>query len=168
MKKFIVKFAILAIWSIFAPTFGSEVLEINDLEGESISTMDLSAVKEINLRENQNPDNIIKELAKNKTLRSLKKIDLSSSNISLEALKLLKKALPNRGFVRPFVQVSGRFGCQVVCIEVDVTNTVVAHENQWELNNIIAKPGDKRIPVFYQADNSLDDEGAYLQILPRY
>lgn len=168
MKKYIVKSAFLAIWNIFPTTFGNGVLDSSDIEGKSVSKMDFSSVTEINLSATQDTYSIIKELAENKTLGSLRKIDFSRSDISIEGLKLLKSISPNRGFVRPFVQVSGRFGCQVVCIEVDVSNTTIARQNQWDLNNVIAKPADVRTPVFYQSDNTQDEEGAHLQILPRF
>jgi hypothetical protein len=168
MKGFVVKSASLAIWVFFTNVFGSGILESSAIEGQNISKMDLSSVAEINLSEAHNVDNIIIELSKNKTVKSLRKIDLSRSDVSIEALESLKKLLPKGGFVRPFVQVSGRFGCQVICIEVDVSNTIIARQHRWELNNMIAKPADERTPVFYQADNTLDEEGAHLQILPRY
>lgn len=137
-----------------------------DFECVDVKTADLSAVRAINLRDSKGVSCIIAALVENNTLRNLIHIDLANTDVSLADLKRLRDNIKSKpAFIRPMERVSSRFGNQVACIEVDISGTNLANddESRWELNNDIQIPVEQTVPIFYLATQEFGE--AHLQIL---
>lgn len=149
--------------AVAQPTFTT--LDASTLVDKNIKDMNLYNVSSINLRGCKSVGEVIDALVLNPTIRALQSIDLSNSDVSLEALKKLKEIMPQHGFIRPMERVSGRFGHQVACIEVSISGTTLAKDSdsRWELNNNIQRPVEKPVDTFYLATQEMGQ--AHLQIM---
>lgn len=153
--------------TLFQPTFTT--LEIDaSMSKDALKTIDLSYVRSINLRGCKQVNEIIETLVQNQTIRSLMNIDLSHSDVSLDALRKLKQIIPKDGFIRPMVSVSGRSGHQVACIEVSISGTDLAKDpnSRWELNNEIQRPVERFVNTFYLTTQEWGQ--THLQIVPLF
>lgn len=138
------------------------ISNINDLEKNESNYF----ITEIDLYGCKEADKLIDKIVECKKLASLQKINLSCSDISLDGLEKLKTLSIDNHFVRMNLDVSARFGSQVITIQVNVSNTDIAKNNRWELNNKISVPNEEYTKVMYLNNGEIDE--AHLQILPNF
>lgn len=143
-----------------------QALTTNDIESPKFLSEDHFYVTDVDLSGSNGADELIKKLVKCPSLSSLLKVNLANSDVSLDGLNMLKELKPKKGFVRPHLQASARYGMQVAVVEVNVSGTQLARKNVWELNNKISIPTKEVLNVTYLNDG--DSDFVHLQVLPRF
>lgn len=130
---------------------------------------DLGEYTHIDLNCINNVDNILLKISKNKSLLFLQEIDLSYSDVSFEGLNYLKNIEINNYFIREKLIVSGRFGHQVIQLNVILSGTNITKDNgdnRWMLNNSVQRPVDSKIKVLYLDNEDRTIDEAHLMLYP--
>lgn len=100
----------------------------NSLLNSLVCSEELVNLRKINfdsspIEEQIQCNNFIKNLFKNKYLCSLTKISASNTDLDKETLFLIREMRPVLPFIRDMQQLSGRYDCVSVSVQVEISDT---------------------------------------------
>lgn len=137
---------------------------------EKLAKMPLPYLRQINLsgsweNHTKGVDAFLRIFSQNHTLRSLMSVDVSCSDVSLEALQQLRSLTlePGQPFVRDMSSFSGRYNCNLVSIHVDL-NGVKLDRDQLML---LSRPRAEPVTVEYRSDPDSADNQGFFSLLIR-
>lgn len=131
---------------------------------DSLCKRNLSGLTDINVADMSKVDAFLAKLFReNRTLCSLVRINASNTDITLQTLKLLRMIKVDPCLFRDLPQYSGRFGCSVAPIYVNIAGTDLSKSKELEYS-VIEQPAGECYPVCYRSNN-IPSELATVQVI---
>ncbi len=133
----------------------------NDLLNALVRSEELINLREINFDcsriDGQKQCKIfIKNLFKNKYLCSLTKISANNTDLDRETLDVIRAMRPAVPFIRDMQQLSGRYDCVSVSVQVEIANTPASREMDSYSITDFSRPPKDVVEVYYRVgDNDL-------------